>query len=294
MIHSMTGFGRGEAGDQTARFEVEVRGVNHRFLEIRFRLPAELSNREPELRSEVAGKASRGRVDIWVNRVPLKEPEAIVAVSREMVARSLDAASALASEFHLPGSLSLESVLALPGAVRIDYRKDSAPDSEADALRRALGAALEEFEKARASEGEKLRSDLQGRLEALHSELAGVERIAADAPREISERIRRRMAQLLEGVALDEGRLAQEVAYLASRGDITEEIVRLGAHIREARTSLESPSAPVGKALDFLVQEMNREANTIGSKSENLAIAQAVLRIKAEVERIREQVQNLE
>lgn len=158
----------------------------------------------------------------------------------------------------------------------------------------ALEKATAAFEAARAAEGARLRQDLSERIRTVEGELAGIEGAALAMPGEYLEKLRKRITDLLEGIPLDETRLAQEAAYLAARSDITEEVVRLRAHLRQALEHLDVRDEPVGKSLDFLVQEMHREVNTIGSKAEDLRISQAVLRVKAEVEKVREQVQNIE
>lgn len=293
MIKSMTGFGRGEASGSGVRYEVELRGVNHRFLEMRFRLPQEIGHLEADLRSRVGRTARRGRLDISVSRSQSQDPETSVNINREVVARYLEAASALSREFQVPGALGLESILALPGAVRFETRKEGV-EGEKEIVMAALDQALTTFEEARTAEGARLGQDLADRIRAVESDLNGIEETALAMPAEYAARIRKRMAEILEGVPLDEARLVQEAAYLAGRSDVTEEIVRLRAHLQQARDHLGSRDQPVGKSLDFLVQEMHREANTIGSKSEDLRLAQTVLRIKAEVERFREQIQNIE
>ncbi|MCI0656630.1 MAG: YicC family protein [Acidobacteria bacterium] len=294
MIKSMTGFGRGEAGNPLVRMEVEMRGVNHRFLEIRFRMPQEMSDLEAELRQQVSQVARRGRVDVWVERVKGVEPEASVTFNRSVVAGYLEAAGKIGTEFSLPGSLDLQAVLALPGAVRVEFRREGGGDEERVLLRQALAQALEAFDGARIQEGGKLTQDLRSRLSGLMGDLEGIREAAQRSLPEVLEKIRKRMDSLLEGAPLDPGRLAQEAAYLAGRSDIAEEMVRLSAHLAKAQESLQSHDGPVGKSLDFLVQELHREVNTIASKSESLEISQVALRMKGEVERIREQVQNLE
>jgi uncharacterized protein (TIGR00255 family) len=294
MIKSMTGFGRGEAGNSVVRVEVEIRGVNHRFLEIRFRMPQEMSDLEGELRLQVSQVARRGRVDIGVERLKSAEPEASVTINRGVVAEYLGAAGKIGAEFAIPGSLDLQSVLALPGAVRVEFRRDGGGDEDRVLLRQALGQALEAFDRSRTQEGGKLAADLTSRLAGLAEDVAGIRKAAERSLPEALDKIRKRMDSLLEGVALDPGRLAQEAAYLAGRSDIAEELVRLSAHIGKALESLQVPDGPVGKSLDFLVQELHREVNTIASKTESLEVSQVALRMKGEVERIREQVQNLE
>jgi len=218
-----------------------------------------------------------------------------VTINREVIARYLEAAAALAADFKLPGTLTLESALALPGAVRIDYRREEDPSSqERPILLAALDGALAAYEQCRAVEGGRLAGDLAGRLRSVEADLGEIDRLAASTTDEYLAKLRKRIRALLEEVPVDEGRLIQEAAYQASRTDVTEEVVRLQAHLQQMQDTLSSAEGPVGKSLDFLVQEMHREANTIGSKAEHLAISQAVLRVKAEVEKIREQVQNIE
>jgi uncharacterized protein (TIGR00255 family) len=294
MIRSMTGFGRGEAATAQARLEVEIRGVNHRFLEIRFRMPQELSDMEGELRQRVAQVARRGRVDVFVERTRSAEPEAEVTFNRAVVRGYLETASRIQSEFALQGGLDLPAVLALPGAMRVEFRRDEGGADEHALLRQALEGALRSFDEARTQEGAKLVKDLSDRLGVLELQVQSVRQAAELSLPQTLEKIRKRMDSLLAGVPLDPGRLAQEAAYLAGRSDIDEELVRLSAHLAKAAETLASSDGPVGKSLDFLVQELHREVNTIASKSESLEISQIALRMKGEVERVREQVQNLE
>jgi len=295
MIKSMTGYGRGEAAEGALRYEVELRSVNHRFLEIRLRIPQEIAPLEGELRARVGASVRRGRIDLSASRASPKEPEGSVAINREVIARYLEAATALAADFRLPGTLTLESVLALPGAVKIEYRREADPSvQEHPLLMAAVDGALAAYEQNRAAEGERLAADLAGRLRSVEADLGEIARLAASMSDEYAFRLRKRIRVLLEEVPVDEGRLLQEAAYQAARTDVTEEVVRLQAHLQQMRDTLSSAHGPVGKSLDFLVQEMHREANTIGSKAEHLAISQAVLRVKAEVEKVREQVQNIE
>jgi uncharacterized protein (TIGR00255 family) len=176
----------------------------------------------------------------------------------------------------------------------VEFRREAGGSEEKLLIREALAQALQAFDGARSQEGGKLAQDLNSRLSGLVEDLAGIHLAAQRSLPEVLEKVRKRMDSLLEGVPLDPGRLAQEAAYLAGRSDIAEEMVRLSAHLAKARESLQSPDGPVGKSLDFLVQELHREVNTIASKSESLEISQVALRMKGEVERIREQVQNLE
>jgi uncharacterized protein (TIGR00255 family) len=294
MIRSMTGFGRGAAEAPPVRYEVEIRGVNHRFLEIRVRIPEEILHREAEIRSRVAGVARRGRIDVNVARSRSGDIAADVSVNRKVIAGYLAAAGSVSQEFRLPAELSLPVLLSLPGVVKVDYPPEGETPGEEDALYAALAAALDAFHRTRAAEGERLGRDLRERIDRIEGEVAEMDRRAAGVPAELAKKVRQKVSQLLEAVPVDETRLAQEVAHLASRSDVTEEIVRLRGHLQQARSRLEGNDAEAGKAMDFLVQEMHRETNTVGAKSESLAVVQCVLRIKSEIEKVREQVQNLE
>jgi uncharacterized protein (TIGR00255 family) len=259
------------------------------------RLPAEVGLLEPALRSAVQERVSRGRIDIAVVIVSTRPPGCRVEVNRDLVAGFLKAASELKKEFRLKGSVGLETLLALPGAVVLQAQA-AANDGVAPALlREALRQALDGYDAMREAEGRRLAEDLGSHLAAIRAAARRIEEEARGLPQAYAGRLKERLAHLLEGErSLDEARLAQEVALLAGRVDITEELVRLQGYVDQAEATLEKPQGPVGKTLDFIMQEMNREANTISSKAEALPICQEALRIKAEVEKIREQVQNLE
>ncbi len=292
-VRSMTGYGRGTAEEDGVRVEVEVKGVNHRFLDLKLRLPAELGAQEPELRARVAALVGRGRLEIGVSLASSRPPGYRVDINRPLVGEYLRAAATLKKEFGLRGAIPLEAVLALPGAVSV--ASQPAVDGAAAPLAvQALDRALQGYEAMRAEEGERLARDLRARLEAIGEEVRRIEEAARGLPEEYARRLRERVDALVRERGLDEVRLAQEVALLADRVDITEETVRLAGYLEQARAVLDRPEGPVGKTLDFVMQEMNREANTISSKAEALPICQAALRIKSCVEKIREQVQNLE
>lgn len=291
----MTGFGQGTAEKDGVRVEVELKGVNHRFLDVKMRLPAEAGLLEPALRSAVQERVSRGRIDIAVAIVSTRAPGCRVEVNRDLVAGYLEAASEMKKEFRLKGSVGLEALLALPGAVMVQAEKVGADGAATSLVKEALRQALLRYDTMRAEEGWRLTEDLRDHLEAIRAAARRIIGEARDLPEAYARRLKERLKLLLEGErSLDETRLAQEVALLAGRVDITEELVRLQGYVDQAEATLAQPPGPVGKSLDFIMQEMNREANTISSKAEALPICQEALRIKAEVEKIREQVQNLE
>jgi uncharacterized protein (TIGR00255 family) len=287
----MTGFGAGHAGAAAEALDVEVRSVNHKFCEVKVRLPRELAALEPDAMKLVKERLARGGVDVSVRRagsagglaprVDLALAEAYARVFEELRAR-----------LGLPGGPSLADVAAAEGVIRLD---EPALDLEAAraALRGALAAALDALVAMRAREGAALARDLAGRLDGVEALVA---RAAALVPQTVEHhraRLAERVQELSRGLPLDPARLAQEVALFADRTDVTEEVTRLGSHLSQARALL-GGGEPAGRKLDFLVQEMHREVNTIGSKSQSAEIAAIVVTAKAEVERMREQVQNVE
>lgn len=295
MIRSMTGFGRAEASDARSVISVEARSVNHRHLDVVFRLPRALGSLELDARRMVQSRLERGRVDISVQVSPLAgETLQEVQVDAGLARRYVAAARALGDTLGLSrGEVELAWVLERPGVLRLDESEGPEPAAAWPTLAEALGRALDELVARRSAEGAALAAELR----RLHAELAAtVEQVAlrvpaAQARRE--ERLRERMRALLADRALDEARIATEVAAWAERTDITEELARLRAHLAQSAQALDA-GGPVGRALDFLVQEMNREVNTVASKADDLELSQAALAAKGALEKMREQVQNLE
>jgi len=291
MIRSMTGFGAGRAAVGGEDLDVEVRSVNHKFCEVKARLPRELSALEVDVVRTVKDRLARGGVEVSVRRggaAASFAPRVDVALA-ESYARAF---AEIQARLGLPGQVTLAEVIAADGVVRLEEREVNV-DAARDALRRALSAALEALVVMRAREGEALSRDLASRLDTVD---AAVVRVDGLVPRTVEHhrvRLAERVAELARGVSVDPARLAQEVALFADRTDVTEEVTRLRSHLAQARALL-TVAEPAGRKLDFLVQEMHREANTIGSKSQSADIAGLVVTLKTEIERMREQVQNVE
>lgn len=291
MIRSMTGFGAGRGSASGEDVEVEIRSVNHKYCEVKARLPRELSPLEHEVVRAVKDRLARGGVEVTVRRSApgsLVTPRVDAALA-ESYARAF---AEIQARLGLPGPVTLADVIRAEGVVRLEERT-VAIEAVSEALRRGMAAALDALVAMRGREGLALAKDLASRLELIE-QLTG--RIAEQAPRVVEQhraRLADRIAELARGVALDPTRLAQEVALFADRTDVAEEITRLRSHVGQVRTLLSIPE-PAGRKLDFLVQEMHREANTIGSKSQSADIAGHVVALKAEIERMREQVQNVE
>jgi uncharacterized protein (TIGR00255 family) len=291
MIRSMTGFGAGRGTSGGEDIEVDVRSVNHKYSEVKVRTPRELSQLEPEAAKAVKERIVRGAVEVSIRRAGATTalaPRVDVALA-ESYARGF---AELKVRLALPGDVTLAEVLAADGVVRLDER---AVDVEAArvALRVALGEALDGLVAMRAREGEALARDLDARAQAVLSLVSRVEELVPRTVEHHRARLAERVEELTRGIALDPARLAQEVALFADRTDVTEETTRLRSHVDHVRALL-ALREPAGRKLDFLVQEMHREANTIGSKSQSAEIAALVVSLKTEIERVREQVQNVE
>ena len=288
----MTGFGagRGEAGGEA--ISVELRSVNGKFCEVKPRLPRELASLETEVIKTIKGRVSRGVVDAFVRReaggARSSEPHADLALA----AAYAKAYRELKDSLGLAGEPTVQDLAAMEGVISLG---EPAPDTDsaASALQQALTAGIDALDQMRRREGEALAKDLSARLDSIEKGAREVARLAPLQVDAVRERLSARIAELTRGVPLDPARLAQEVALFADRTDVSEELTRLGSHLAQAR-GLISSQAPAGRKLEFLVQELNREINTIGSKSQHAGIASTVVELKAELERIREQVQNVE
>jgi uncharacterized protein (TIGR00255 family) len=291
MIRSMTGFGAGRGSVNGEEVDVEVRSVNHKYCEVKVRLPRELGALEQEVIRAVKERLARGGVDVAVRRSQaggLVAPRVDVGLA-ESYARAF---AEVQARLGLPGSVTLADVIAAEGVVRLDERPIDV-EMVGEALRRAVAAALAHLVAMRAREGEALARDLATRLDELERLVARVAELAPQSVEQYRTRLAERVAELARGMPVDAARLAQEVAIFADRTDVAEEITRLRSHLAQVR-SLLAVTEPAGRKLDFLVQEMHREVNTIGSKSQNAEVASVVVALKAEIERMREQVQNVE
>jgi uncharacterized protein (TIGR00255 family) len=290
----MTGFGRAEGVGPAFLLTVEVRSVNHRHLDVSIRLPAALAALEPAARRLVQSRLERGRVEVTVQLVPQGGGAAAeVAVDPDLARRYVEQARALAATLGLAGEPSLAWVLEQPGVLRLAEPPRPEPDAVGPVLEATLGRALDDLVARRAAEGATLGAELRG----LRSELLGlVAAMSARAPLAAArreERLRERVRALVGEVGVDEGRLATEVAVWAQKTDVTEELTRLRVHLDELGLMLDK-GGPVGRPLDFLLQELNREVNTLAAKADDLELAQAALAAKGILEKMREQVQNLE
>lgn len=293
MIKSMTGFGRGEYSDDTYTFNVEIKTVNHRYNDVIIRMPKQLTYLEENIKRYIKRDISRGRVEVYISMEYETESPVEVNVDISLARSYRSALENLLTELGIEHKIGLEDILTLEDIVRTE-RKEIDEDLVWNCLSKALDIALENVMNMRKEEGSVLKEDIQCQLEKIESMLSKIEERAPFIVEEYRDKLRERIRELLdEEQGLDEERLNYEVVLFADKSDINEEIVRFKSHIRQFYKSMESKE-PIGRKLDFLVQEMNREINTIGSKANDLIITNCVVDIKSELEKVREQIQNIE
>jgi len=288
----MTGYGRAEGPTQAGDLVVEVRSVNHRSIDLNIRGPRELGAVDPRIRGAIRERISRGRVEVFIN-VRHRSPERVrLLVDRDLARRYRDSAIALAEELDLPTEITVEFIMRLPD---VTYEQEEELNIERfwKEFSPLLDGALDQVTAMRRKEGVSLGKDVRARLKKLETAARGVGRRRKTATRAYAELLQSRLDELAKDLALDPARMAQEVALLVERSDISEELVRVESHLGQFRAELSSDGS-VGRQLDFLCQELIREVNTMGSKSTDMEITRRVLEMKGEIEKIREQVQNIE
>ena len=297
MIRSMTGFGRGEYSDEISKVTVEIRSVNHRYLDIYVKMPRRYSFAEDTIKSAIKERVHRGKVEVSVSVDNVGKSDSDVRLDKELAARYYNVLSELRDSFDFgeESRVSLSLIAKMPDVI---VTTPAAEDEEA-MVRRLLGAtskALDDFCSMREAEGEKLAADLSARADTIQEIRDRIDKRAPEIEKEYAAKFKARVEEILGGVyEVPEERIALEAAIFADKANITEELVRLGSHSSQLRKFLQSDGKEaIGKKTDFLIQEMNREANTIGSKSNDREITSSMLELKAEIEKVREQVQNIE
>lgn len=292
MIKSMTGYG--SAKGQAAGFEItaELRSVNNRYLEVSVRLPRSFMFAEESVKSLVAKHISRGKVDVFINIVSCGADDVAVRINEPLMKGYLQAVREIAEKCGVSGDISAKDIARMPDVLTVE-RSETDSEAMSKAICAVLENALNDFDAMRVREGEKLHQDVSSRIETISSFVDVVEKEAPKTAEAYRARLEEKMKEVLSDRSVDEGRLIQEVAIFADHIAVDEETVRLRSHMDQLRTMLETGS-PIGRKIDFLVQEFNREANTIGSKCQNSGIAHVVVDLKSEIEKIREQIQNIE
>jgi uncharacterized protein (TIGR00255 family) len=289
----MTGFGMSMVAGDDFSVSVDLKTVNNRFLDIHLRVGTDLASLEPGIKKRITSRLTRGRVDVTISLE--RTAQMVYELNRPLIAGYVNALKQLQQDFQIAGELDINVLARIPGALQ--PARNGIDERVVTALEAAVDQALDELEKMREQEGEALKSELRERVKKIETLVPVIEASAAGLAEAYRVRLQKRIGELLnrggQVVEIDPARLAQEVAYLADRSDVSEEMVRLRSHLTQFQEELYAPGE-AGKLLDFLLQELNREANTTLSKSTDLAIKEAGLAIKAEVEKLREQVQNVE
>lgn len=292
MAFSMTGFGRGTAEDERYLITVESKSVNHRFLEISVRVPRAYHWMEDKARQIVQSTFQRGKFEVFIQvRLQPQETQRI-RVNFPLLEGYLHAFSEIKERYAIEGKLDIQQILALDGVFQPEENHED-PERLLNLLNEAMAKALEEQKAMRLQEGKTLSYDLNLRMDHLEEEMKAIAATAGNLPGIYREKLQKRLSEMMGGQVVDENRLAMEVVIFTDRASIDEEIIRFHSHIGQFRSAL-SKSDAVGRRLDFLVQELNREVNTVGSKANDLGISQHVVNIKTDLEKVREQIQNIE
>ncbi len=292
MIKSMTGYGRAQQLVDGMNITVEIKSVNHRYFEFSSKLPRTYGFLDEKLKSFFSGRLTRGKMECYVQIEAVEESDTVISLNHSLVKGYIDAYKELAETYGLENDIKVSDISRVGDIFMV--RKEAADEDRIwAAVQTAADAALAGFVAMREREGAKLRDDVLSRLDEIISNVEYVESRSPETVAEYNEKLLGRMRELLGDAHIDEQRILTEAAIFADKVAVAEETVRLRSHISQLRSFLELSEA-VGKRMDFLVQEMNREANTIGSKAQDVEIARRVVAIKAEIEKIREQIQNIE
>lgn len=291
MIKSMTGFGRGEATKNNITFMVDIKSVNHRYSDISVRMPRVVSALEEKVREYVNSKLNRGKIDIYINYDSFGQ-DTKVKLDANLAAAYVDSLNVLKGQFEIRDDITLSLLTRFPDILKLDTEEQDV-DFLWSILSEALEQAVTSLMDMRSREGERLRADMLDKLEGIKTIVLDIKEKSAGLVDEYRTKLYDKIKELTKDIPLDENRILTEVAIFADKSSIDEELVRLGSHLEEFKKTL-NIKTPIGKKLDFIVQEMNREVNTIGSKSSDLGVVNNVISIKTEIEKIREQIQNIE
>ncbi len=292
MIKSMTGYGSAKGTVQELEITVELKSVNNRYLDTSVRMPRSFLFAEDAVKSAVQSHISRGKVDVFISVDSSGVEEMNVKVNEALLKGYMSAISHIAAEYKLSNDMTAMSVSRFPDVLEVE-KKDVDSDAVSEGIVSVVEQALNDFDEMRIREGAKLREDVLNRLNTIDSLVSTVEETAPQTVEDYRNRLYQKMAEVLDTVGIDENRILAEAAIFADHIAVDEETVRLRSHMAQLKTMMNGAS-PIGRKTDFLIQEFNREANTIGSKCQNSDIAHTVVDLKSEIEKIREQIQNIE
>lgn len=291
MIKSMTGFGRGKLEVDGREYILEIKSVNHKYSDISIKMPRNFSFVEDEIRKEINKNISRGKIDVNILYLNNGNKQEKVIINKALAKNYINEIRQLINEADVNSSINIMEIIKLPDVLNIQSEE---PEGQiAKEIKQVLNIAIEEFLKMREKEGKTIYQDLVNRIDDVNINVEQILRLSTGLIEEYIVKLKKRIEEILKNEIIDENRLAQEVVIYADKSSIEEEITRLKSHIQQFKELLDIKE-PVGKRLDFLIQEMNREANTIASKSASIDITNIVVELKTQIENIREQIQNIE
>lgn len=291
MIKSMTGYGKANLNEEEREYQIEIKTVNHRYLDISVKMPKQISYLEETIKKEISKQIKRGKVDIYVTFNNSSIEGKSIKINTQLAKAYISELKKLAEEEKILADIQVNDIAKYPEVLTVEYNQEDEIIKEE--MTKTVQVAIENLISMREKEGEKLSEDLSKRLDSIQEKVNELNKYSTGLIEEYVVKLEERLKQLLPNQELDKSRLAQEVVIYADKCSIQEEITRLKSHISQFRGLLKSNES-VGKKLDFIIQEMNRETNTIGSKSNNLDITNGVIDMKTEIENLREQVQNIE
>lgn len=292
MIKSMTGFGRAKCEYEGREYNVEIKSVNHKYSDVSIKIPRQISYLEEKVRKEILTKVSRGKIDVFITLQDYSEKGKNIKINKELAKVYISQLRELAEETGITADIDVIDISKFPEVLNI-----SNEDNEEiywDELRGVLDTALDNFVAMRETEGNKICDDLRVRMERIKEKVSKIYSYSAGLVEEYIVKLNARVKELMSTDVIDENRLAQEIVIFSDKSSIQEELTRLDSHISQFLDLLSNGNSPVGKKLDFIIQEMNREVNTIGSKANSTKISEGVIELKTEIEDVREQIQNIE
>ncbi len=293
MIKSMTSFGRARSEEGRNRlFSIEMKSVNHRYLDMNIRMPKSIFPLEEKIRKLISARLNRGKVDVYINLKNFSNGGEVATLNETLAKSYFECLNKIAEELSIENDVTTTKIARFPDVISIEEKEENI-DEIFEEIKILIEASLDKMVEMRVREGEKLKEDILGKLQVIEELVFNIEEIADLIPKQYKIKLEERIKELTKGIEIDENRIATEIAIFADKATVDEEIIRLRSHISQMRSTL-NLDEPIGRKLDFIVQEMNREANTIASKSNDMKMTNIVIDIKNIIEKIREQVQNIE
>ena len=292
MIKSMTGFGRAKCEYEGREYNVEIKSVNHKYSDVSIKIPRQISYLEEKVRKEILTKVSRGKIDVFITLQDYSEKGKNIKINKELAKVYISQLRELDEETGITADIDVIDISKFPEVLNISNQDNE--EIYWDELRGVLDTALDNFVAMRETEGNKICDDLKVRMERIKEKVSKISSYSAGLVEEYIVKLNARVKELMSTDVIDENRLAQEIVIFSDKSSIQEELTRLDSHISQFLDLLSNGNSPVGKKLDFIIQEMNREVNTIGSKANSTKISEGVIELKTEIEDVREQIQNIE